>query len=583
MQIDAPDPRGNTPLIMAAAAASDKNNGLVKTFLNCFQNPSKRTQYVNMTNHDGLTALHFAVLASRPSLVQLLLDVGADPNAGLYSLSSKTNESARCRQLLLEAGADPNVEMACCGDPVNSATLTFECECGGCLSEDLTCFTMCGRVVNVDVTDSKGMTALSWSVYNMVPSLVQTLINVSIRAGADVNHFTETTVVRHKGGGPLHLMLNALPHTLFNSAETKDRLLQTARTLLDCPAVDVNLRDTKGRTALMIACRFYQTSELVTEMLEKGADPDLEDNSGLTALWWACHGCSVSSAPALSAILQTRVPRRLMTLPWYDHRSPLSFNYNAMDVDTIRILFRAGFANHHQVFQLYGQAAQDKVPFDEEQAAKLHRYRAALKQCSSRPRMLQDICLLTVVRSLDHLTKPSERKAALESLELNPSVWKRIVGVGIAVNKEAAQSFTLSLPPAAGEQFFDRLSPRPDEENVSNDLSSCPDEENMSEDLSSCPNEDNVPEDLIKCPDEDSMPEDLSKCRDEDNVPDDLSSCPNEDNMPEDLSSCPNEDNMPEDLSKCPDGDSMPEDLSKCRYEDNVPEDVSKCRYADNS
>nr|KAG5712746.1 hypothetical protein BaRGS_029801 [Batillaria attramentaria] len=229
------------------------------------------------------------------------------------------------------------------------------------------------------------------------------------------------------------------------------RLVRTARTLLGCPSLDVNLRNTMGETALMIACKFGQTFELVTALLERGADPDLENNSGFTALWWTCQGCYMIPPPSLPTILQTRVPRRLLTLPWNDRRSPLFVTHSDMHAENLRILFRAGVANHHQVSQMYEQAAQESVPDDEEQAAKLHRYRAVLKQCSSMPRTLQDLCLLAVVRSLDHLTKPSERKAALESLELNPGVWRRIVDMGLVVNENAMNRFTLSLSPAAEE------------------------------------------------------------------------------------------------------------------------------------
>ncbi|KAK7505359.1 hypothetical protein BaRGS_00003521 [Batillaria attramentaria] len=96
--------------------------------------------------------------------------------------------------------------------------------------------------------------------------------------------------------------------------------------------MDLNLRDTRGKTALIIACRFEQTMELVGELLEKGADPDLDDRYGFTALWWACHGYCVCPSRDLSTVLQTRVPRILLTLPWrrtlLDYLSPYSGEEN---------------------------------------------------------------------------------------------------------------------------------------------------------------------------------------------------------------------------------------------------------------
>ncbi|KAK7493849.1 hypothetical protein BaRGS_00014990, partial [Batillaria attramentaria] len=151
VDVQALDSEHNTPLIMAAAACLDQDDKVVRMLLDCFSDPGARAEYVKMTNKDGLTALHFAVLAARPSLVQLLLDAGADPNAGIYSkrdgewlgltplhfsLSSMTNQSVKCRQYLLEAGADPNVEMAFC-DNSYCPTLLFECDCGGCWSTDI--------------------------------------------------------------------------------------------------------------------------------------------------------------------------------------------------------------------------------------------------------------------------------------------------------------------------------------------------------------------------------------------------------------------------------------------------------------
>ncbi|KAK7505379.1 hypothetical protein BaRGS_00003541 [Batillaria attramentaria] len=74
----------------------------------------------------------------------------------------------------------------------------------------------------------------------------------------------------------------------------------------------MNLRDVKGRTALMIACRLDQTM-MVMGLLQEGADPEIKDRKGFTAVWWACHGCCEKPLRSLSTILQTRVPRRLLT------------------------------------------------------------------------------------------------------------------------------------------------------------------------------------------------------------------------------------------------------------------------------
>lgn len=57
------------------------------------------------------------------------------------------------------------------------------------------------------------------------------------------------------------------------------------RRMLDVGA-DPNLRDASGSTALLTAVR-YQDAEVVQMLLAAGADPDLRDNLGRSALMWA--------------------------------------------------------------------------------------------------------------------------------------------------------------------------------------------------------------------------------------------------------------------------------------------------------
>ena len=70
---------------------------------------------------------------------------------------------------------------------------------------------------------------------------------------------------------------------LINAIKEGD--LTEACHLLD-QGVDVNSKDTDGRTALMWASMFGY-SEIVTELLEKNSEIDLQNNSGNTALHWA--------------------------------------------------------------------------------------------------------------------------------------------------------------------------------------------------------------------------------------------------------------------------------------------------------
>ena len=65
--------------------------------------------------------------------------------------------------------------------------------------------------------------------------------------------------------------------------------VETVRTLLASPNVDVNGIDDQGNTAMIQAARFGH-DEVVTQLLIAKADPKIKNNEGKTALMVAAEG-----------------------------------------------------------------------------------------------------------------------------------------------------------------------------------------------------------------------------------------------------------------------------------------------------
>ena len=77
------------------------------------------------------------------------------------------------------------------------------------------------------------------------------------------------------------MAIDGLDADLFDAVEFGDR--EYAETLLNNPDVNVNAQDLAGTTILMLAA-YYGHGELVELILTRGADPNLRDNQGRTAL-----------------------------------------------------------------------------------------------------------------------------------------------------------------------------------------------------------------------------------------------------------------------------------------------------------
>jgi hypothetical protein len=83
--------------------------------------------------------------------------------------------------------------------------------------------------------------------------------------------------------------INGYDADLFDAAEFGD-LDWVQRSIgsmgVDGKPIDINVQDLRGETILMIASR-YAWSEIVRFLLDHGADPNLRNNKGQTALMLA--------------------------------------------------------------------------------------------------------------------------------------------------------------------------------------------------------------------------------------------------------------------------------------------------------
>ena len=115
-----------------------------------------------------------------------------------------------------------------------------------------------GAEVNAKETNG-GQTALMWATANKSPALVQLLLD----RGADVH-------ARSKGGFT----------PLLFAAQQGD--VESGRILMQ--RADVNQRSDKDRKTALIIATASGNRDIAELLLDKGADPNLADESGFTAL-----------------------------------------------------------------------------------------------------------------------------------------------------------------------------------------------------------------------------------------------------------------------------------------------------------
>ncbi len=255
---------------------------------------------VNTVQADGATTLLWAVYWDNKDAVNQLIKAKADVNAGNdigvtpLSLAIK-NRNPEMVSVLLKAGANPNTAMWSGETPLMTAARTGITQIVKSLID---------KGANVNATEPRrGQSALMWAISFRNPDAARLLIDAGANVSASTIMLKDETNYSPMFMGGYAANVQSVPQggytPLMFAARVGD--MTTARQLV-ARGADVNASSVEDGSALVIASSWGH-EDLAVYLLEEGANPNVADANGMTALHYAMrdglkllHGFEISEA-----------------------------------------------------------------------------------------------------------------------------------------------------------------------------------------------------------------------------------------------------------------------------------------------
>ncbi len=216
--------------------------------------------------------LHLAASGGNLEIVKMLVEAGADVNAGdnendtPLHISAMDTSKAAISYYLLEHGASVNYE-----DQFKTTPFHFAAIGGDIALISL----MLDKGANVNAANANRITPLCYAAGRRHPEAVRLLLS----KGADINH------IKNHGERPV-----------FDAA--RGGLVEIMEIFIQNGA-DINVVDSNNIGLLVPAAEFDRNVDMISFLINKGLDPNAASNNGLTPLLLASWRGNINIARAL--------------------------------------------------------------------------------------------------------------------------------------------------------------------------------------------------------------------------------------------------------------------------------------------